>query len=52
MRPNSSPHADAVANANRNTGVLMRTSFSRGMPWGATARYRDPDGNVASLTQI
>ena len=21
-------------------------------PWGATARYRDPDGNVASLTQI
>jgi len=26
-------------------------SMPRDEPWGRTARYRDPDGNVVALTQ-
>ncbi len=40
-----SAHAQAVA-----SGAVV-VHGPRAEPWGSTARYRDPDGNLISLTQ-
>ena len=41
----------AAAHARLTTGGAEVIHPPRAEPWGATARYADPDGNVVSLTQ-
>ena len=41
----SAAHAQAVA-----VGAVV-VHVPRPEPWGTTARYRDPDGNLVSITQ-